>query len=151
MTNTPVSHRPIEILLVEDSPSDALLTREALQQSKLINNVHQVDNGVDAMAFLRQEGQYSTAPRPDIVLLDWKLPRKTGSEVLEDAKADENLRSIPIVVLSTSKAEEDVLRSYNLHANCFITKPVDFNTFAEVVRSVREFWFSIVTLPPPGS
>jgi CheY-like chemotaxis protein len=147
MTPEPARARPIEILLVEDSPTDALLTREALEQSKLLNNVHEVDNGVDALAFLRREGRYAGMPRPDLVLLDWNLPRKGGSEVLEEAKRDPQLRAIPIVVLSTSKAEEDVLRSYSLYANCFVTKPVDFNSFAQVVRSIREFWFSIVTLP----
>lgn len=141
------TYRPIEILLVEDSPSDALLTREALAQSRLINRIHLVDNGADALAFLRREGSYRDVPRPDLILLDWKLPRKSGSEVLAEAKADENLRSIPVVVLSTSKEEEDVIRSYTLHANCYITKPVNFDDFAAVVRSIREFWFSIVTLP----
>lgn len=141
-------YRPIEILLVDDSPSDVLLTREALAQSRLINRIHVVDNGVDALAFLRREGSYRDVPRPDLVLLDWKLPKKSGSEVLAEVKADEQLRAIPVVVLSTSQAEEDVIRSYHLYANCYITKPVDFDTFAGVVRSIREFWFSIVTLPP---
>ncbi|MFN7950218.1 MAG: response regulator [bacterium] len=139
--------RPIEILLVEDSPSDALITREALAESRVLNSLHQVDNGVEAMRYLRREGDYANAPRPDLVLLDWKLPRMSGEEVLAAIRQDPALTDLPIVVLSTSKAEEDVLTSYGLHANCFITKPVEFGRFVEVIRSVGDFWFSIVTLP----
>jgi CheY-like chemotaxis protein len=138
----------IDILLVEDSPTDALMAREALEFSKVLNHIHCVEDGVEAMAFLRREGRFRDVPRPGLILLDLNLPRKSGREVLEEVKADESLRTIPVVVLSTSKAEEDVLRSYGLHANCYITKPVEFHKFAEVVRSIRDFWFSIVTLPP---
>ena len=139
--------RPIEILLVEDSPTDALLTREALEQSKILNQLHRVENGVEALAFLRREGQYAGTPRPDLILLDLNLPKKSGIEVLQEIKEDEDLRIIPVVVLTTSKSEEDIVKSYHLHANCFIIKPVDFNKFTEVIQSIREFWFSVVTLP----
>lgn len=140
--------RPIEILLVEDSPTDALLTREALEQSKILNRMHRVENGVEALAFLRREGRYAGTPRPDLILLDLNLPKKSGIEVLHEIKEDEDLRIIPVVVLTTSKAEEDIVKSYDLHANCYITKPVDFDKFTEVIQSIREFWFSVVTLPP---
>ena len=140
--------RPIEILLVEDSPTDALLTREALEQSKILNRMHRVENGVEALAFLRREGRYAGTPRPDLILLDLNLPKKSGIEVLQEIKEDEDLRIIPVVVLTTSKAEEDIVKSYDLHANCYITKPVDFDKFTEVIQSIREFWFSVVTLPP---
>lgn len=139
--------RPIEILLVEDSPTDVLMTREALQYGKILNNLHVVENGVDAMSFLRRQGTHATAPRPDVILLDLNLPRKDGREVLAEIKADPALKIIPVVVLTTSKAEEDVLKAYGLHANCYITKPVDFPRFAEVVRSIEQFWFTVVTLP----
>ncbi len=139
--------RPIEILLVEDSPSDALITREALAESRVLNALHQVDNGVEAMRYLRREGPYGSASRPDLVLLDWKLPRMSGEEVLAAIRKDPTLTDLPVVVLSTSQAEEDVARSYGLHGNCFITKPVEFDRFVEVIRSVGDFWFSIVTLP----
>ena len=139
--------RPIEILLVEDSPTDALLTREALEQSKILNQLHRVENGVEALAFLRREGQYAGTPCPDLILLDLNLPKKSGIEVLQEIKEDEDLRIIPVVVLTTSKSEEDIVKSYDLHANCYIIKPVDFNKFTEVIQSIREFWFSVVTLP----
>ena len=139
--------RPIEILLVEDSPTDALLTREALEQSKILNKLHLMENGVEALAFLRREGQYAGTPCPDLILLDLNLPKKSGIEVLQEIKEDEDLRIIPIVVLTTSKSEEDIVKSYHLHANCYIIKPVDFNKFTEVIQSIREFWFSVVTLP----
>ena len=139
--------RPIEILLVEDSPTDALLTREALEQSKILNQLHRVENGVEALAFLRREGQYAGTPRPDLILLDLNLPKKSGIEVLREIKEDEDLRIIPVVVLTTSKSEEDIVKSYHLYANCYIIKPVDFNKFTEVIQSIREFWFSVVTLP----
>jgi chemotaxis family two-component system response regulator Rcp1 len=139
--------RPIEILLVEDSPTDALLTREALEQSKILNQLHCVENGVEALAFLRREGQYAGTPRPDLILLDLNLPKKSGIEVLHEIKEDEGLRTIPVVVLITSKSEEDIVRSYDLHANCYIIKPVDFDKFTAVIQSIREFWFSVVTLP----
>ena len=139
--------RSIEILLVEDSPTDALLTREALEQSKILNQLHHVENGVEALAFLRGTDQYVGMPRPDLILLDLNLPKKSGIEVLQEIKEDEALRIIPVVVLTTSKSEEDVLKSYDLHANCYIIKPVDFDKFIAVIQSIREFWFSVVTLP----
>ena len=142
--------RPIEILLVEDNPGDVRLTREALKEAKVRNNLSVVSDGVEAMAFLRREGVYSTAPRPDIVLLDLNLPRKDGRQVLTEVKADPELRRIPVVILTTSKAEEDILKTYDLHANCFITKPVDFDQFVKVVQSIEHFWLSVVTLPTAG-
>src|SRR5882757_8684674 len=120
--------RRIEILMVEDSPSDVLITREALKDSKLINELHVVEDGVEAMAFLRKEGQYAAMPRPDLVLLDWNLPRKTGRDVLAEVKSDEQLKLVPVVVLTSSKAEVDVLRAYGLHANAYVTKPVGFDS-----------------------
>ena len=140
--------RPIEILLVEDSPSDSELTLEALKDFKVRNHVSVVEDGVLAMQFLRREGPYATAPRPDLIMLDLNLPRKDGREVLAEIKADENLKTIPIVVLTTSRAEPDILRAYQLSANCYIQKPVDFNQFLEVVRSIESFWLYVVTLPP---
>lgn len=139
--------RPINILLVEDSPTDAMMTREALTDARLANRLDHVENGVEAMTFLRGEGAYRAAARPDLVLLDWKLPRMSGEEVLSEIRNDPALTALPVIILSTSKAEEDVLRSYNLHANCFITKPVEYEAFDKVVRSIKDFWFSIVTLP----
>lgn len=138
----------IEILLVEDDPGDIRLTKEALKESKLRNNLHVVEDGVEAMEFLHQKGRFKDAPRPDIILLDLNLPRKDGREVLEEVKEDENLRRIPVVVLTTSEADEDILTSYNLHANCYITKPVDMNQFVQIVKTIEGFWFSIVKLPP---
>ncbi|HET8626690.1 MAG TPA: response regulator [Thermomicrobiales bacterium] len=139
--------RPIEILLVEDSPGDVRLTREALREGKIRNNLSVVPDGVEALAFLRREGRYAAAPRPDVILLDLNLPRKDGREVLAEVKADERLRRIPVVVLTTSRDEQDILRSYDLHANCYITKPVDLDQFIAVVRSIETFWLTIVTLP----
>lgn len=137
----------IEILMVEDSPTDVLLAREAISQAKLVNNLYVVEDGVEAMAFLRKQGQYSNSPRPDLVLLDLNLPKKSGKEVLAEIKADETLKLIPVVVLTSSKAETDVIKAYGLHANCYIAKPVEFDSFVEVVRSISHFWFSVVTLP----
>ncbi len=141
---------PVEILLVEDNPGDERLTREALREGKVYHNLHWVKDGVEAMAFLRREGKYAAVPRPDIVLLDLNLPKKDGREVLEEIKTDEDLKRIPVVVLTTSKAEEDVLRTYNLHANCYVTKPVDLEKFIVVVKSIDVFWLTVVTLPPNG-
>jgi CheY-like chemotaxis protein len=138
----------VNILLVEDSPTDIDLTREGLEMGKLTNNLKVIENGVDALAYLRREGEYSDAVRPDLVLLDLNLPGKDGREVLEDIKSDPDLMSIPVVILTSSKAEEDIARTYKLHANCFITKPVNFSRFVEVVRGIEDFWFSIVKLPP---
>lgn len=139
---------PIEILLVEDSPTDILMAKEALEYSKVLNRLHTVEDGEKAVSFLRRQGAYVDAPRPGLVLLDLNLPKKSGREVLADIKSDENLKTIPIVVLTTSKAEEDIVRSYGLHANCYITKPVEFEKLAAVVRDIQQFWFSVVTLPP---
>jgi two-component system, chemotaxis family, response regulator Rcp1 len=138
----------IQILLVEDSPSDVELTVEAMREAKVANQLHVVADGVDAMAFLRQEGQYATAPRPDLVLLDLNLPRKDGKEVLGEIRADPSLQPIPVAVLTTSKAESDILRSYQLGANCFITKPVHLAEFLEVIHAIQDFWLTIVRLPP---
>ena len=143
----PLRERPIEILLVEDSPSDAQLAIEAMHEAKIANNLSHVEDGVEAMQFLRQEGPYRDAPRPDLILLDLNLPRRDGRQVLEDLKQDPELMRIPVVVLTTSRAEQDVLRSYALHANCYITKPVDFVQFMEVVKSIEHFWLAVVTLP----
>jgi len=141
------SGKPIEILLVEDNPGDVRLTMEALKEGKLRNNMNVVGDGEVALSYLRREAGYEDAVRPDLVLLDLNLPRKDGREVLADMKADPNLRRIPVVVLTTSEAEEDILKTYNLHANCYITKPVDLDQFINVVRSIESFWFSVVTLP----
>jgi|SRR5579883_935608 len=139
--------RPVEILLVEDSPTDALLAREALEYSKIVNNLHTIPDGVEAIAFLRRDGRYKDVPRPDLILLDLNLPKKDGREVLAEIKTDERLKRIPVVVLTTSKSEADVLTAYGLHANCYIVKPVDFEKFAEVVKSIENFWFCVVTRP----
>jgi CheY-like chemotaxis protein len=144
----PQSGRQVEVLLVEDDPGDVLLIEEAFADNKVRNRLHTVSDGVEALGFLRREGEYADAPQPDLVLLDLNLPRKDGREVLAEVKADETLRQIPIVVLTTSKAEEDVLRSYRLHANAYVTKPVDFDRFIEVVRQIDEFFVTVVKLPP---
>jgi two-component system response regulator len=138
----------IEILLVEDNPGDIRLTQEAFKDVKLRNALHVVRDGVEAMKFLRREGAYANAPRPDIILLDLNLPRKDGREVLEEIKRDDNFKRIPVVVLTTSNDESDILASYNLHANCYITKPVDLNRFVQIVKNIENFWFGIVKLPP---
>jgi CheY-like chemotaxis protein len=139
--------RQVEILLVEDDPGDVLMTREAFSDYKLRNQLHVVSDGADAMAFLRQEGEYADLPRPDLVLLDLNLPRMDGRQVLESIKSDPELSSIPVVVLTTSEAEDDVLRSYSLHANAYVTKPVDFERFIEVVRQIDDFFVTVVRLP----
>ncbi len=138
---------PIEILLVEDNPGDVRLTVEALKEGKLRNRLSVVVDGEQALAFLRREDGYADAPRPDLILLDLNLPRKDGREVLADIKEDPDLLRIPVVILTTSKAEEDIVRTYNLHANCFITKPVDLDQFLNVVKSIESFWFTVVSLP----
>jgi CheY-like chemotaxis protein len=137
----------IDVLLVEDDPGDVLMTREAFEEHKLRNVLHVVNDGVDAVAFLRREGGFSEAPRPGLILLDLNLPRKDGREVLAEIKADENLRTIPVVVLTTSEAEEDVLRSYDLYANAYVTKPVDFERFIWVVQRIDDFFVTVVKLP----
>ncbi len=138
---------PIEILMVEDSPGDARLTIEALKDAKVLNRISVVEDGVDAMAFLRREGKHADAPRPDLILLDLNLPKKDGREVLAEVKGDPGLAQIPVVVLTTSQAEQDILQSYQLHANCYITKPVDLDQFMTVIKSVESFWLSVVRLP----
>jgi len=145
LRNTPET---FEILLVEDNPGDARLAQEALKEGRMTSRLKVVVDGVEAMAYLRREGQYAGSPRPNLVLLDLNLPRKDGRQVLAELKADEDLRRIPVVVLTTSQAEQDILRSYDLHANCYITKPVDLDRFISVVRSIEEYWCSVVTLPP---
>ncbi len=139
---------PIEILLVEDNPADVRLTREALKEEKLHNNLNVVSDGVEALAFLRRESRYGKAPRPDLILLDLNLPKKSGREVLEEIKSDKTLKTIPVVVLTMSDAESDILKSYNLHANCYIKKPLDLSQFSKVVKSIQDFWLTIVKLPP---
>jgi CheY-like chemotaxis protein len=138
----------IEILLIEDSPADILLTREAFEQNKILNTLHVAEDGVQAMDFLHKRGDYASVPRPDLILLDLNLPRKNGREVLAEIKADPELRKIPIVVLTTSSADEDILKAYDLNANCYVVKPVGFDNFMQAVQSIRHFWFSVVTLPP---
>lgn len=140
--------RPIEILLVEDNPGDVRLTIEALKEGRVRNRLSVARDGVEALAFLRREGPHAQAPRPDLILLDLNLPRRDGREVLAEIKDDAVLRRIPVVVLTTSKAEEDILRTYDLHANCYITKPVDLEQFIRVVHSINDFWLSVVCLPP---
>ncbi|MDP3539006.1 MAG: response regulator [Azonexus sp.] len=139
--------RTIVILLVEDNPGDARLTQEAMRDSKMLNLIHVVEDGVEAMAFLRREGRYSEAPRPDLILLDLNLPKKDGRAVLAEIKVDPDLRRIPVVVLTTSRSEEDVLKAYDLHANAYVTKPVDLEQFMRIVALIDDFWFNVVTLP----
>jgi CheY-like chemotaxis protein len=139
--------KPIDILLVEDNPGDVRLTQEALKEARVRNDLHVVNDGVEAMAFLRKQGVYKDVPRPDMILLDLNLPKKSGHEVLTEIKSDDNLKRIPVVVLTVSKDEEDIVKSYNLYANCFITKPVDLDQFLTVVKSIEDFWLTIVKLP----
>jgi CheY-like chemotaxis protein len=139
---------PVEILLAEDNPGDVKLTRKALEKGRLANNLHVVNDGVETMQFLRGEGEYEGRPRPDLILLDLNMPRKDGREVLEDIKESPGLKRIPVVVLTSSEAEEDVLRSYELHANAYLTKPVNFSGFIDVVGKLEEFWLQVVKLPP---
>lgn len=143
--------RPIEILLVEDNPADVRLTREALTTARGQSTLHVVQDGEEALAYLRQTGRYRDATQPDLVLLDLNLPRKDGREVLAETKADPELRHIPVVILTTSRAETDILRSYQLHANCYVTKPIDLDDFTEVVKAVEDFWLGTVKLPPSKS
>ncbi len=139
---------PIEILLVENDPRDAQMTQIALKDSKISVNLNQVEDGVEAMAFLYKQGKYTSMPRPDIIFLDLNLPQKDGRQVLAEIREDEALRRIPVVIMTTSEAEEDILKAYNLAANCYIVKPIDLNQFVKVVQSIKNFWFTIVTLPP---
>jgi len=138
---------PVEILLAEDNPGDVMLTKKALEEGKLANNLHVATDGVDALQFLRQEGEYDDTPRPDLILLDLNMPRKDGEEVLEELKDDEDLRRIPVVVLTSSESEEDIAKSYELNANAYLTKPVDFDGFVEIVNRMEDFWFQVVKLP----
>jgi CheY-like chemotaxis protein len=148
MKASPVeSPTPIEILLVEDSPGDVRLTREALREAKVHNNLHVANDGVEAISFLTQVGAHALSPRPDLILLDLNLPRMSGREVLEQIKESDDLKTIPVVILTTSAAEEDIVLSYQLHANCYITKPVDLNQFLKVVKTIDNFWLTIVKLP----
>ena len=141
--------RLIEILMVEDNPGDVRLTQEAMKEAKVSNRLTVVHDGVEAMAYLRREGRFAEAVRPDLILLDLNLPRKDGREVLAELKSDPDLKSIPVVVLTTSRAQQDVEGAYKLHANCYITKPVDFNQFMKVVQQIDNFWVNVVTLPRP--
>lgn len=142
--------KSIDILLIEDNPGDVDLAREALENSKMNNTLYVVEDGEEAMDFLYKQGQYTQVPRPDLIILDLNLPKKDGREVLAEIKSDDTLRRIPVVILTTSKAEEDVLKTYNLHANCYVTKPLDLDRFLHVVRSIQNFWLSIVVLPNGG-
>jgi two-component system, chemotaxis family, response regulator Rcp1 len=146
--NSAIKCGPIEILLVEDNPGDVRLTIEALNEGRFANIINVAVDGFEAMAFLRREGKYANAPKPDLVLLDLNLPKKNGREVLAEIKTDSNLKCIPVVILTSSQAEKDIVETYNLHANCYITKPVDFEQFIRVVRSIEDFWFAVVRLPP---
>jgi len=139
--------KPIEILLVEDNPGDVRLTKEALKESKIINNLHVVMDGEEAMKYLLKQGEYKENPKPDIILLDLNLPKKNGREVLAEIKEKKELRYIPVVILTSSEADEDIVKTYELHANCYITKPVDLDQFSKVVKAIGDFWFSIVKLP----
>lgn len=146
--NTRSVLKPIDILLVEDNPGDVRLTIEGLKEGKILNNLSVVSNGVEAMAFLRQEGGYANVPRPELILLDLNLPRKDGREVLGEIKNDDDLKRIPVVILTSSQAEQDIVKSYNLHANCYITKPVELDQFIGVIKSIEQFWLTVVKLPP---
>ena len=139
---------PVKILLVEDNPGDVLLTKEALLEGKVYNELYVANDGLEALAFLRREDEHQDAPRPDVILLDLNMPRMDGRELLAEIKEDPSLKRIPVVILTTSTADEDILKTYELHANCYITKPVDLSQFIKVVQSVEDFWFSIVKLPP---
>ena len=146
--NVSKSGKPVEILLVEDNPGDVRLTQEALKEGKVLNNMSVAGDGLEAMAFLRREGKYADAPRPDLILLDLNLPKKDGHEVLAEIKQDPNLKRIPVVVLTVSQEDRDILKSYDLRANCYITKPVDLQSFIKVANSIEDFWLTIVKLPP---
>jgi len=138
----------IDILIVEDNSGDARLIKEVLNDNKIFGSLHLAKDGVEAMEFLRNEGQFKNAFKPDLIILDLNLPRKDGREVLAEIKTDEALKHIPVVIMTISQAEEDILKSYNLHANCYITKPIDLNQFIKIVKSIEDFWFTIVKLPP---
>jgi chemotaxis family two-component system response regulator Rcp1 len=143
--------RPIDILLVEDSPGDVRLTQEVLKDANVRNNLIVTQDGVEALAFLHKEGPYADAAQPDLILLDLNLPRKDGRAVLAEIKNDDNLKLIPVVILTVSRAEEDIIKAYHLHANCYISKPIDLNEFMRIIRSIEDFWLTVVTLPPHGA
>jgi len=142
--------KPVEILLVEDNPGDVRLTQEAFKDGKMLNKLHVVEDGMEALAFLKQEGKYTDVPRPELILLDLNLPGKDGRDVLAEIKVDRDLKRIPVVILTTSRSEEDILRSYDLNANCYITKPLELDKFIEIVKSIEDFWLTIVKLPTEG-
>ena len=142
--------KQVEILLVEDNPADVRLVREALKESKILNNLSVVEDGVEAMDFLRKKGKYASSVRPDLILLDLNLPKKNGREVLAEVKSDEKLKRLPVVIMTVSDDEKDILLTYNAHANCYIKKPLDFDKFSQVVHAIENFWFTIVCLPPEG-
>jgi two-component system, chemotaxis family, response regulator Rcp1 len=142
------SASPIQILMAEDNPADARLVREVMSESKILNEIHVVPDGVEAMAFLRRAGKYANAPRPSLIFLDLNMPRKDGREVLSEIKSDPDLRRIPVVVMTSSKAEEDIAQAYDEHANCYVRKPIDFDQFHTVVKAISQFWFTAVELPP---
>jgi len=150
MKNVEPDIHAVDILLVEDSPADVRLTQEALREARVMNTLHVARDGVAALAFLRRQGPHAACPRPHLILLDLNLPKKDGREVLAEIKQDHDLKRIPVVVLTTSKAEEDILRSYDLHANAYVTKPVDLTRFFDVIRALEGFWLAVVTLPPPN-
>ncbi len=143
-----IETRPVDILLVEDNPGDVRLTKEALKDAKVLNEIYVARDGVEAMQFVHKEGSFANAPVPDLILLDLNLPKKDGREVLAEIKKDPKLRHIPVVVLTTSKADEDIIKTYDLHANAYITKPVDLSRFVEIMHALEQFWFTIVKLPP---
>jgi CheY-like chemotaxis protein len=145
--NSACADRPVIILMVEDNPTDVLIAREGLAGAQMRNTLHVAEDGIEAMEFLRQRGKYAGAPRPDLILLDLNMPRKNGQEVLAEIKADEHLMNIPVIILTTSKSAEDIDKAHGLHADCYISKPVDFDEFTEVVQTSQDFWFSVVTLP----
>jgi len=140
-------NRPVIILLIEDNEADVRLTKEGIKEAKILNNLYVVKDGVEAMEFLKRDGQYTDAPAPDLILLDLNLPKKDGREVLEDIKEDPDLKQIPVVILTTSEAERDILKSYKLHANCYVTKPIGLNQFVDVIKAIEGFWLTIVKLP----
>lgn len=142
--------KPIEILLIEDNPGDIRLTVEAFKEIKLLNNLYVVEDGIEAIAYLKNEGKYKKQPRPDLILLDLNLPKKDGREVLGEIKKDNDLKRIPVIILTISQADEDIITTYNLHANCYVNKPINMEQFVKVVKSIGDFWFSIVKLPPNG-
>lgn len=141
----------VVILMAEDNPTDVMITQEGLASAKMSNPLFVVEDGVEALDFLRRRGKFADVPRPDLILLDLNMPKKGGMEVLNEIKQDENLKRIPVVILTTSKAEEDIVKAYGLHANCYISKPVDFDAFTKVIKSIQSFWFNVVTLPHEAS